>query len=256
MTTLLISIGAFVLLVIALVALRAKTGSKFEIKNSDVVIALIPIALWLFLTGKVQEFAFGDFKIVAAIKDASASPVGPQVSVLSELPVQPVRTDVKAGVAEIPTLIRNKSQALSFRLGHGGYWGPAIARYFGELIQYPFLRYVIINNPDGSFFGLADARQVAASLQSAGGSLDAQAFANWLNNSRTQELRDLPGFIPADRSLRQDSDKRKALELMENLDVQTLPVLDANGAFAGIVDRSKLTASMIIDIAARLESAK
>jgi CBS-domain-containing membrane protein len=43
---------------------------------------------------------------------------------------------------------------------------------------------------------------------------------------------------------------------MDSLDVQTLPVVDARGVFAGIVDRSKLTASMILDIAARLETAK
>jgi hypothetical protein len=256
MTTLLISIGGFILLVIALVVLRARTGNRFEIKNSDIVIALIPIALWLFLTGKVQEFAFGDLKIVAAIKDASDSPVGPQVSTLSQLPVEAVRTDVKSDVGQIPRLIQNKSQALSFRLGHGGYWGPAITQYLDELTRYPFLKYILINNADGTFFGMADAREVAGSLRGVSGTLDAQAFANWLNGSRRTELRALPGFIAAEQGLRQDSDKRKALSLMDSLDVQTLPVVDARGVFAGIVDRSKLTASMILDIAARLETAK
>ncbi|MBI3304489.1 MAG: hypothetical protein HYZ72_20695, partial [Deltaproteobacteria bacterium] len=83
----LIAIIGFILLLALSVALRTKTGNKFEVKNPDVVLALVPVALWLFLSGHIQEFAFGDFKIVAAIKEASHSPVAPQ---LTELPVQSV----------------------------------------------------------------------------------------------------------------------------------------------------------------------
>lgn len=147
MDTLMIALGGFILLLVMLVALRAKTGNKFEIRNSDIVLALIPVALWLFLTGKIQEFAFGDFKIVAAVKEASKSPVAPQVT---ELPVESVRMDPKGGIQEIPELMKKKSQALSFRMGHGGYWGPAISEYLNVLTQNPFLRYIIINNSDGS----------------------------------------------------------------------------------------------------------
>lgn len=39
---------------------------------------------------------------------------------------------------------------------------------------------------------------------------------------------------------------------MESLDVQTLPVVDESGRFAGIVDRSKLTASILIEIAQKV----
>jgi len=36
------------------------------------------------------------------------------------------------------------------------------------------------------------------------------------------------------------------------MDVQTLPVVDDAGKFVGVVDRSKLTASIIIDIAQKV----
>jgi CBS-domain-containing membrane protein len=39
---------------------------------------------------------------------------------------------------------------------------------------------------------------------------------------------------------------------MSSLDVQTLPVVDEAARFVGVVDRSKLTASMLIDIAAKV----
>jgi len=250
MSTLLIAIGGFVLLLVLLVFLRIKTGNQFEIKNSDVVLALIPVAFWLFLTGKIQEFTFGDFRIVAAIKGATESPVAAQVT---ELPVESVRVDVKGGVGEIPDLIRKKSQALSFRMGHGGYWGPAIDEHLRVLTQNPFLRYIVINNADGSFFGMTDARQFAAMVQANTPSFSAQAFADWLNDSNKAQIGALPGFISAQHALRKVADKRQALQLMESLDVQTLPVVDDEGRFVGIVDRSKLTASMLIDIADRIK---
>ncbi len=45
MKDLVLTIGGFVLLLILLVGLRTKTKNRVEIKNSDIVLALIPIAL-------------------------------------------------------------------------------------------------------------------------------------------------------------------------------------------------------------------
>lgn len=256
MDTSIIAVGVFIVILAMLVTLRIKTGNKLDVKNSDILLALIPVALWLFLTGKIQEFAFGDFKIVAAIKEASKSPVAPQVTELTELPVESIQMDPKAGVERIPGLIEKKSQALNFRLSHGGYWGPAISEYLGVLTQYPFLRYIIINNSDGSFFGIADARQLAMIIQGRRGPFDARDFADSLNSSNKPQLEKLTGFISSKETLNETSDKRKALQLMDSLDVQTLPVVDNANRFVGIVDRSKLTASMLIDIAERLEPRK
>jgi hypothetical protein len=252
----LVAIGAFIVIVAMLVLLRNKTGNKLEIKNSDIVLALVPVALWLFLTGKIQEFTFGDLKIVAAIKAASNSPVASQVSELSKLPVENLEMAAKGGVDLIPQLIEKKSEALIFRTGHGGYYGPAIQKYYQDLSQYPYFRYTIINNNDGSFFGIADGRQMAADFKDLDGMEKANRFAYWLNGSNTSELERLPGFISRQQALNKTSDKRHALRLMDSLDVQTLPVIDESGRFAGMVDRAKLSASMLIDIADKLESAK
>ncbi len=63
----------------------------------------------------------------------------------------------------------------------------------------------------------------------------------------------MPGFIPAEKALHKEEDKRKALETMNTLDVQILPVIDEAQKFDGIVDRSKLTASILTEIADRVE---
>ncbi len=252
MNTPLVAIGGFLAILVLLVMLRAKTGNKLDIKSSDIVLALVPIGLWLFLSGKVQEFAFGDFKIVAAIKDASKSPVAAQVT---ELPVVSLQTESKGSVDQIPNLIAKKSEALSFRLRHGGYYdGPAISEYLTRLTQYQFLRYVIVNDADGSFFCLADSRQLAALLRESY-SFD-EDFARWLNSGDKTQLAGLPGFISVEQAMMKTSNRRRALQLMDSLDVQTLPVIDDGRRFIGIIDRSKLTASMLIDIADKVEASQ
>ena len=254
MSTLVIVLGLFIVVLALLVGIRARLGAKFDIKNTDIALALVPIALWLFLSGRVQEFAFGDFRIVAAIRDASQSQVAPQVT---KIPFENIQVDAKAGIDMIPRLLQQKSQALGFNLGRGAYYyGPAIVDYFRELTRTPYLRYVVINNSDGSFFGMTDARQLGALITGPGGSQYAEAFAGWLNSPDGERLETLPGFIPARKALNAEDDKQQALRVMDSLDVQALPVVSAGGKFAGVVDRSKLTASILVDIADRLEKGK
>lgn len=60
-------------------------GTKFEIKNSDILLAVVPIAFWFVLTGKVSSLEFGDFKIEAAFVEAAEASVRSQVTAI-ELP--------------------------------------------------------------------------------------------------------------------------------------------------------------------------
>jgi CBS-domain-containing membrane protein len=63
----------------------------------------------------------------------------------------------------------------------------------------------------------------------------------------------LPGFVSSEKALHKKDDKRKALEMMNSEDAQVLPVLDEEGKFDGIVDRSKLTANILTEIVQRVE---
>ncbi len=252
MTPAVLAIAVFLAIVVFLAALRNAFKEKFEIKNSDIVLALVPVGLWLFLSGQIREFAFGDFKIVAAIEEASKSPVQAQVS---ELPVEKVRSESKGGVDQIPDMIRKRSQALSFQLNAGVYYGPAIRQYLAELTRQPFLKYLVINHPDGSFYGMADARQTGGMLDAPGG-IPSGALEQWLNAGNQMELRRLPGFISRSDALRKESGKNEALRRMDSLDVQALPVMDAENRLVGMVERSKLTASMLMEISAGIEKGR
>lgn len=278
MNTAFVSFAVFVLLLAALVALRVRSGNTIDIRSSDIVLALLPVAFWLLLTGQVQEFGFGELKITAAIKKAAKEPVNKQV--VAALPIEALRTSPKGGQPEIQKAINDKSQAISFRLGTGGYYtAAAITEYLDRLIQYPYLRYLVLNKEDGKFFGLVDARQLASVLRStqrpaeppppppapaepfspteqrsisiAEPRLSAKKLADWLNQGNEAELATLPGFIAA--TLSKNADRKEALQAMNSLDVPTIPVVDENGKFVGTIDRSKLTASILTDIAAKVD---
>jgi hypothetical protein len=248
MNPLIVSVGGFLALLVLLVVLRARFGQSFEVRSSDILLALIPVALWLFLTGKVKELAFGDLRIVSAVQQAATTSVQRNVS---RLPIETIRIGLKGQLSDVETLRANKVQALGFNLHHGGYFGPAIREYLGALNENPSFRYLVIYNPDRTLHAVADGRQVAAMVRS--GALDADQLAQWLNGGQVDRLASLPGYIQAKDALTNESDTRTALERMNALDVQTLPVVDATGQLAGVVDRSKLSASMLIEIADRVQ---
>jgi len=253
-TTVWISLASFAFVLAALVLLRAK-NSRFEVKPADIVVAILPIVVVLLVTGKLQKFEISEsgIKIESAFVEAQASAIASQVTPLTGLPAEPIRLDPKRGVDEIPRLIAQKTEGLLFRLGHGGYWGPAIEEYFKSLARQPFLKYLIIVNPDGSFFALADARELTGLFQVERPPYTATDFANWLNKSNRSALAQLPGFISSQHAVTKETDKGQVLREMEALNVDTLPVVDDRKRFSGIVNRSRLTASLLIDVSENLK---
>lgn len=251
MMTISVMIAVFLAIIILLVGLRSATGGRWDIRNSDILLALIPIAFWLILSGKVKVIEFGGFKIESAFVQAVEAAIGPQVN---KIPVDQVEMEAKGGIGLIPRLIENKTEALVFYLGHGGYNGSAIGNYLRELTAFPFFRYLIMNNEDSSFFGLADARSLNAFLVSdespAPYSFD--EIAEWLNRTDHENLSRLPGFLSIEHAIQEDEDKRSVLGRMDELGSETLPVVDENGRFLGMVDRNRLTSSLIIDVAEKV----
>lgn len=253
MGVLIVVICSFILIVFGLVLLRVKTGNKFEIKNSDILLALIPIFLWLFITGKIERIRVAEVEIVRAFREASQSAIAPEVTSLNGLPVEAVRAVPRGGTGEIPRLVAMRAEALVFRLGHGEYSGPVINKYLTDLTKYPFLRYIVIADPSEKLVGIADARKLASIFQGPTYPYSPQDFAEWINSSDIKAIKQLPDFVGVEDAINKTTNKRVALEQMESLNVETLPVIDEEGRFVGIVDRTRLAASLIIDVARQIE---
>ena len=73
MTIAVYAVGGFLLLLIVIVLLRTVSQNRFEVKNSDILLALIPVALGLVLSGHIKELTVGDLKIVPAVTNATKS---------------------------------------------------------------------------------------------------------------------------------------------------------------------------------------
>ena len=250
----LLGVGGLVVLA-ALVALRGFSGGKLEVKISDAVIAVIPVVMWLLVTGKITKLVVGAEGVTVetageAILQASSKSISGQISAL---PVVPIDIAEKTGVPEIPDLVARRIGALEFRLGRAIYAGSATRQYVLTLIEYPFFRYVMLSNQDRSLFGIFDSRKLAARLEGyeASGSWD--AFATLINNGDRAGLAAIEDFVPAERAVSADTDKRVALQRMEEAQSDWLPVVNDRGAMIGTVDRARLTASLILDVAERLE---
>jgi hypothetical protein len=244
-----IAIVIFILLLVVQVLLRAKTGDKYQIKNADIVIALIPIVLVLFLSGKVQELAFGDFKVVLAVKKTTESPISAEVT---KLPIEEVQVGQRQSLVERKQYIEKRTPVISFQFSKFSRGGSDIIVDYLELAHYPFLRYILFYNTEGVFFGMADAQQVAAMAEVT----PFKDIAFWILNAQEIEIKNLAGFVSAQESLHEDDDKITALKKMNTLNVAVLPVVDKSNRFTGIIEQNKLAANMLTDILEGLKRAE
>ena len=252
--TLIFSIGTFIAILALLLLLRVR-NSKLEVRATDIVVATLPVLIFLLVSGNIQKLEFGEggVKIETAFVKASATEIYAQVTTIKDLPMEPTQVRRKGSVIEIPRLLENKTEGLSFQLGHSGYYGPAILEYLAQLTAQPYLKYIIIQNNDGSFFGMADARQLYAMLSNPYGQVKADELARWLINSNRTAFNKLPGFIAAEHAVKPSADKSETLQRMEQLNVDILPVVDEQKIYLGIVNRTRLVSSLILDVAKDLK---
>ncbi len=267
----------FIILLIIVVWVRKKIAGGVEIKPMDAAIALIPLVLWMATAGilkKVEVPGVFGFEIAGAIVDAAKTDIKDQVS---KLPVKDVSADQKTGVGRLPELLDKKTEALSFKLGNRGYYGPAIWKYIVHLNRLPSFRFVVVLQPDNTLFGIFDATILASALNPPDNVelvkeyplmplrklppkdrvTKWSEFARHLSDGETLEIRKYPGFFSAEQAVKPSSDKQQVLTRMEELQRDWLPVVtEPKGEFKGIVERSRLTASLILDIAKRVEAGK
>jgi hypothetical protein len=169
----------------------------------------------------------------------------------------------KGPVDQIPQFIRQQVPAIHFAPlppnSGSSYHGVAIKKYLDKLTSYSFFRFVIFLDADSKFFGMMDARQLKSQLDDSSSDFKFDSLASLFNQGPAAmlgRLTGLSGFVPASNAVKHTTDRQDALEKMENLGVDWLPVVEDDGRFAGIVERSRLTASLILDVADRLKDGR
>ena len=115
---------------------------------------------------------------------------------------------------------------------------------------------MVITRPNGTFFGMMDARALAHALEQRGTGVDWNGFAEMLDRDQPDAIVALGravNFIGADDAVTPNATKRDVLSKMDTRDTDWLPVVDEAQRFKGVVERSRLTASMLLDVAAQLQ---
>ncbi len=247
--------AGFVLLV-ASVLIRVFSSGKYEIKTIDLVFIVLPLLVVGLATGRLQGLdLFGvkaDFSRLFAeaangeIKDQVGQQ---QVSSVDDV-THFIQAPGKGGLDQIPALIEQKTEAISFRLGMGGYVAYAIQQYFEKLFGSSYLKFIVIENADGTLFGVYPAADLIGYLRAAEGAGYDQfgSLVNSGDEAAREMLARLPGFIPADGAATTATTKREALESMERLNVNALPVIDADHRFIGTIERAKVIASLLLAV--------
>ncbi len=218
-------------------------GKKFD--TTWIVVSVMPVLLWLLLTGRIAGLkAFGiEFK--AAIRQASRRAIKPD-----PIEFEHIDSDIKGSREKIPTFVRQKITALTFIVGKKSYYETSVMRdYLDDLRRHSFFRWITFVAEDGRFIGLFPAESF-------------QQFAthNWFDwmRDRTEsgydlikariesgDLSDFPGLIGSALALSVSDSKGKALEKFTKTDANFLPVLSEDGKLVGVVNRGKLNSEVI-----------
>lgn len=242
-----IAIGIFLISFLLVLFLRKKIGKEYEIKNTDILIGLVPLALWLLLTGKITSFEYGDLKIVTAFTEANNKPITETITKIYKTNIPSAE---KGSMYELKRVLESKPEALIFYSGQDRYVSHIIEEYLRTLSA-STLKYLIIKNSNDQFVGMVSVNLFMAQVLSESASIQPIEFAEWLNNGDNKKFTSIEGFITRDQSIPESISKIAALEQMEKLKSRFLPIISEN-KFVGIIERDQLSASLLMDISRSL----
>jgi hypothetical protein len=222
----------FVLSLSILVLIRTKSNGKYEVKITDTVICLIPIVIWLVTTGQISELGIGDLKF--KLKETYKKPVATQISYLIENEdLILIGVDCKYG------------------------WEDEIVSDTTFPSYKPF-KFLLIKenceddqfgNSNPTFWGILAVEDYKQLFLSPDSKLNGELFIGWVKSQNLNELeKTIPSFISLDNAIDSKTSKLFALEQMEKLKTNFLPVVDEKKQFIGMVYRDRINSSFLIDI--------
>lgn len=232
--------GLFFLILIVLALINWASQGNLRIETSWVAIALAPAVIYLLATGQLSEFS--GFGLGFKLKQASGKPFSLK---LEGDRIQPalIQTEGKASLSELPGLIEKRIEALSLTLNRQGYYmKEAIEEYLMRLTEFDFFKHVVFTDSKGAFRGLIPARKLQSFMR--------EEIVDLVKIIEEGAIDRLPGLVKA--SIPENDDKKEALQVMERERLSQLPVVDSEERFVGIVERDKLTSSILLQLVAGL----
>jgi hypothetical protein len=225
----------------------------------DALVAAGAVVVVFAASGGIERIRFGsegaDITFAAVFINAIDQPIAAQVA---ELPFVPLDEAGKGGFADLERMVDREIPVLSFTTGTGFYVPQVIEDYFERLSAESFFRFVALKEDGGGLAFLCEAQPFISFLGSdayAGrGGAGLERFVEDLETAGILGVADGLGFCtPAAIGIGPEATKSAVLRQMEKEGREWLPVLSADAQFLGVVERSRLTSSVLVDVLARLE---
>ncbi len=256
-----VAISIFVVTIILVLFLRKKVGKDYEIKTSDIIIAIVPLAVWLLLTGKVERLKVGDFEVTLvaeAIKEAQNTEISESAVLINPIlnsitkEIDNVQGAPKSSLLDLDKILKTKPEALIFLMGYDNYGSTEIEQYLKKLSQ-STLKYIIVNDyTTNKFKGIISLELLMPQIFSKNANLTADELKIWLENSNEAKIFEIDGLLNLNDAIKPTTSKYVALENMQKLETTFLPVIDEQEKFIGIIHMEQLSTSLLMDISKKL----
>lgn len=252
-TPLVLTLAIFFAVFAVVLGLRYHATGKAEPRLADALLALVPAVLTLLVSGYVQKLVVGPDRVEIEVREAfltaGRSAIAGQVS---ELPFLALEEAGKGGIEDLEQMVERKVEVLSFVIGTSYYVADVVRAYFERLGNEGFFRFVLFKDVDGRMQFACAAQPLIAMINSDGyapagegpnrfvDDLERGFIVNWLSSANF--------CVAADGAVETSSRKGDVLAEMERRDREWLPVTNGEGRFAGVVYRSRLTSSVLVDV--------
>lgn len=229
-----LALVAVITLLSGQVLLRAKTAAKYEVKVLDVVIALVPVGVWLLVSGKLLEFGVGDFKL--KLQELSKKPVAGEIS--------QIREGKAALLVGVDCTYGSEDNILK-------------PETFPNYIKSGFI--LIMHSckdddrgeDDAKLYALLSIQDFKDVFYAEHSKVNADYFLSLVKSEKLAEFAkgNIPSFVDKANAVTPETTKLEALRRMEKLNVEALPVIDSSGAYLGVIMRSRLVSSTLLELA-------
>jgi CBS domain containing-hemolysin-like protein len=231
-----IFIFLFFLILIIIALINYKINNEFKIETSWLALSLAPVVIWLLTTQQLSEFS--GFGLAFKLKEVTSTPVSLQIDGNAITP-EKISRDEKEGVGKIESFKRNRVAAITLVVGKRGYYANrAIEKYLKELTPLSFFKYVLFEDKSGEFIGIISGIKLLEELQS--GSM------NLVKLIESGDVSSIDGISTV--SVISGSSKQQSLQLMDSHGLSEIPVVNEFNVFIGVVERDKITSSIVAQL--------
>jgi hypothetical protein len=242
-----VSFFIFSTIIAILITLRWRGEDKYDLRNTDVFLALVFAIFFVVIFEKYSRISFSGFELERVYEKVTSAPINIEASTLNNIPFDSLQKieDAASNNSNIPPYENLGSQYESVSLVLG--INKLKPRDLMTICMN--ISYIVLNRQDGTFWGLVELTQAYKNME-----IGFTRFTLALTESDTLILSQAKNFISHESALTPTASNTDALMIMDSLGTDILPIVNNNRGFIGITARDNITSSLILDLMKALKN--